>query len=282
MDILDAKVRPERSTKAARKYPRMVLEWWKHFNNRRELTEAVRGMEHVLAVSRVGPHVAFTFLPNGLVYSEALVVFALPRCSAFGVLQSRIHEHWARFFSSTAMDLIRYAPTDCFETFPFPPNFDTDPRLEAVGKAYYEFRAALMVRHNEGLTKTYNHFHNPPSEPTTLDTEQLRDVEKLRALHADMDRAVLDAYGWTDLKPTHEFLLDYVDEEDDDAEEFGRARRRKKPYRYRWPDDFRDEVLMRLLRLNAERAAEEAMHTPPVKPRAPKRNASAPPPSLFG
>ena len=27
-------------------------------------------------------------------------------------------------------------------------------------------------------------------------------------------RAVLDAYGWTDLKPTCEFLLDYEDEED--------------------------------------------------------------------
>ena len=33
---------------------------------------------------------------------------------------------------------------------------------------------------------------------------------------------------------------------------------RRKPYRYRWPDDIRDEVLARLLELNAERAAEEA------------------------
>ena len=33
--------------------------------------------------------------------------------------------------------------------------------------------------------------------------------------------------------------------------------RRKKPYRYRWPDDIRDEVLALLLKLNAERAEEE-------------------------
>lgn len=33
---------------------------------------------------------------------------------------------------------------------------------------------------------------------------------------------------------------------------------KKKPYRYRWPDDVRDEVLARLLELNGERAAEEA------------------------
>ena len=34
--------------------------------------------------------------------------------------------------------------------------------------------------------------------------------------------------------------------------------RRRKPYRYRWPDKIRDEVLARLLELNAERAQEEA------------------------
>ena len=66
-----------------------------------------------------------------------------------------------------------------------------------------------------------------------------------------MDRAVLDAYGWTDIPTDCEFLLDYeIDEED-----WGT---RKKPYRYRWRDDVRDEVLARLLELNAARAAEEA------------------------
>ena len=58
-------------------------------------------------------------------------------------------------------DDLRYTPSDCFETFPFPADFETDPALEAAGKEYYEFRAALMVRNNEGLTKTYNRFHDP-------------------------------------------------------------------------------------------------------------------------
>jgi hypothetical protein len=66
---------------------------------------------------------------------------------------------------------------------------------------------------------------------------------------------VLDAYGWTDIQPMCEFLLDYEDE--DEEEDEGRSRRRKKPWRYRWPDDIRDEVLARLLKLNAQRAAEE-------------------------
>jgi hypothetical protein len=74
-----------------------------------------------------------------------------------------------------------------------------------------------------------------------------------------MDCAVLEAYGWPDLIPHHcqcEFLLDYEDEEAT-AEETGR--RRKKPWRYRWPHPVRDEVLARLLKLNAQRAEEELL-----------------------
>ena len=108
-------------------------------------------------------------------------------------------------------DDLRYTPSDCFETFPFPTNFETNPTLEAAGQAYYEFRAALMVRNNEGLTKTYNRFHDPD--------ERSPDILKLRELHAAMDRAVLDAYGWTDLKPTCEFLLDYEEDEDEDEDQ---------------------------------------------------------------
>jgi hypothetical protein len=62
---------------------------------------------------------------------------------------------------------------------------------------------------------------------------------------------VLDAYGWPDIPTACEFLLDYEIDED----EWGT---KKKPYRYRWPDDVRDEVLARLLELNAQRARDEA------------------------
>jgi hypothetical protein len=66
-----------------------------------------------------------------------------------------------------------------------------------------------------------------------------------------MDRAVLDAYGWSDVPTECQFLVDH----ELDEEERGR---KKKPWRYRWPDEIRDVVLARLLELNAERAAEEA------------------------
>ncbi len=141
------------------------------------------------------------------------------------------------------MDLLRYTPSDCFETFPFPINWEALSALEAAGKVYYEFRAVLMVKNNEGLTKTYNRFHDPE--------ERDPEIIKLRELHAAMDRAVLDAYGWSDIPTGCEFLLDY----EIDEEEWGD---KKKPYRYRWPDEVRDEVLARLLELNAARAQEEA------------------------
>jgi hypothetical protein len=111
-----------------------------------------------------------------------------------------------------------------------------------------------MVRNNKGLTKSYNRFHD-------LD-ERSPDILKLRELHAAMDRAVLDAYGWTDLKPACEFLLDYEDDEDQEPATSNQeltTRRRRKPWRYRWPDDFRDEVLARLLELNRHRAEEERL-----------------------
>jgi hypothetical protein len=110
-----------------------------------------------------------------------------------------------------------------------------------------------MVRNNEGLTKTYNRFHDPD--------ERSPDILRLRELHAEMDRAVLDAYGWTDIPTDCDFFLEWEDE--DDAETAGPAsggrggNGRKKPWRLRWPDAIRDEVLARLLALNAERAAEE-------------------------
>ena len=43
------------------------------------------------------------------------------------------------------------------------------------------------------------------------------EIKMLRELHAAMDRAVLDAYGWSDLRPTCEFLLDYEDDEEEEG-----------------------------------------------------------------
>ena len=80
-----------------------------------------------MAIARVSPQGSFTFLPTPSVWSEQLIVFPLNTYSAFGTLQSRAHETWARFFGSSMKDDLRYTPSDCFETFPFPENWETKP-----------------------------------------------------------------------------------------------------------------------------------------------------------
>ena len=83
-----------------------------------------------------------------------------------------------------------------------------------------------MVERDEGLTSTYNRFHDPnESDPR---------IARLRELHAAMDRVVLDAYGWTDIRPTYEFLLDFEDDEDGN----GAGSRRRKPTGIAGPTKF--------------------------------------------
>ena len=217
--------------------------WWNYANDRPLLRDAIGELERVLANSQVSQRVQFAFLPSKMVYGHTLNVYPLDTYAAFGTLQSSLHEIWASFFASSLEERLRYTPSDCFETFPFLHGWETRTDLEMVGQEYYEFRAALMVRNDEGMTKTYNRFHDP--------YEDGANITELRRLHAVMDRAVLDAYGWSDISTDCEFLLDYeIDEET--------RGNRKKPYRYRWPDDIRNEVLARLLELNGEFAAEEA------------------------
>ncbi len=252
MKVVEEKVKPERTRRDkawSKDKEKRAQQWWRFSRTAQDLSDAIRHLPRVIAIPRVTQWLAFTLLPTNYVFSDKVVVFATESLARFALLSSRVHDIWGRFFSSTLEDRVNYAPTDCFDTFPFPEDFEVDAKLEAVGKEYYEFRAALMVRNNEGLTKTYNRFHDPD--------ERSSDILKLRGLHAAMDRAVLDAYGWTDLKPTCEFLLDYEEDEDDD--ESGGVRRRKKPWRYRWPDEFRDEVLARLLELNRQRAEMERL-----------------------
>jgi hypothetical protein len=141
------------------------------------------------------------------------------------------------------------------------------------------------VANNEGLTSTYNRFHDPAETSASL--------QELRRLHGEMDQAVLGAYGWSDVlqvgpgKSPCGFGLDYLDLEDDaqllhelqeridtgelffweadfagafetQVRAYGAVKGKKKfPWHYRWPDYVRADVLARLLALNAERYAEE-------------------------
>lgn len=228
------------------------VNWWQFEHRAVALQEAIalQGINELLVTAEASDTLGFLFVPENWCISNTTVGFSSDSRALFALLQCRLHDVWCRAVSSTLKDDLRYVPGDCFETFPFPENFETDPRLESAGQTYYEFRAALMIQNNEGLTKTYNRFHDPG--------EHSAKILRLRELHAAMDRAVLDAYGWQDIPTDCQFLLDYEEDEDDnDPPTSGRAK--KKPWRYRWPDEIRDEVLARLLELNKKRAEAERL-----------------------
>ncbi len=168
--------------------------WW-HFGDKRPgLYRAISTLPRCLVCAIVSKHLVFSFQPTDRVFSHKLCVFPLDAYTAFTVLQSRVHAPWAWLLSSTMKTDLNYAPSDCFGTFPFPqpdPRTVIDP-VEAAGEALYDARARYMVATDQGLTKTYNRLKDPAcTEPVVLE---------LRTLHEMMDRAVLDAYGWTDLK----------------------------------------------------------------------------------
>ena len=269
MSIVEAKVKPSRS---GVKRDAHRERWWQYGDYRPGLYAAIRDLPRVLVNAQTSSRLVFAFQPTDRVFAHSLNIFVFDGWAAFTILQARPHEAWARFLGSSMKDDLRYTPSDCFETFPFPERWESNEDLERTGRAYYDFRATLMVRNNEGLTKTSNRFHDPD--------ERDADILTLRDLHAAMDRAVLDAYGWTDIQPRCEFILDYADDAEDEP---GKASKSKKPWRYRWPDEIRDEVLGRLLELNAQRAQEEALAgastrnaTAKAKKRPSTRNALTP------
>lgn len=255
LEVVEKRVKPEREKLQGNKdADRRRNFWWLWGRYTPALFEAIHELDRVLVVNcGATPHASFGFLPSDIMFANTLAVVSSSDWHGLTLLQSRIHESWARFVGSSMKDDLRYTPSDCFETFPFPEAWETNAILEVTGGAYYDFRAALMIRQNEGLTKTYNRFHDPD--------ETSPDILKLRDLHTAMDRAVLDAYGWTEIPTDCDFFLEWEDDDDTETTDPASAGRggkgRKKPWRLRWPDAVRDEVLARLLALNAERAAEE-------------------------
>jgi hypothetical protein len=214
--------------------------WWQYGEKRPGLRRALASLDFAFVTpSKASPHYAFSRVNSGYYFSQNLHVFAMQDFSSYAALQSRMHELWARFFGSTLEDRLAYTLADCFRTYPFSMDVESDVALEAAGRAYHDHRAALMVARNEGMTKTYNRFHDP--------AETADDIQRLRELHAAMDRAVLEAYGWHDVAArAAPVFLDETNEDDHTYQG-----------RLFWPSDFRDEVLARLLALNAERHADE-------------------------
>ncbi|MBF0102566.1 MAG: N-6 DNA methylase [Desulfobacterales bacterium] len=268
-EIVERLVKPERlinNDKVARE------KWWLFLRMRHELYRTIAPLERVLVINRHSKITTFEYQPTNIIFSEATVVCAESSFSKFSLLNSSFHEIWSWKLSSTmGTGTLRYAPTDCFQTFPFPQNLapETETALETIGSAYHDHRQQLMRNLHLGLTKTYNQFHNPrlavvPSDVADNDIEKrygketltlykhlnrtenvcqmseaVDGITKLRGLHKQMDEAVLKAYHWQDIPLAHDFYdVEYLPEND--------------RIRYTISPEARKEILKRLLWLNHE------------------------------
>ena len=173
---VNASVRPERERNRNK---RARESWWLYQLPSVELRKALGGLDRYLATGRVSKHRIFAWLDGNIMPDNALVIFARNDDYTFGVLQSRIHELWARAMGTQLREAesgFRYTPSTCFEMFPFP--HPTGEQRETIANA-----AAELNRLREGDTRTLTNLYN--ARPTWLDNA-----------HRALDAAVAEAYGW--------------------------------------------------------------------------------------
>jgi hypothetical protein len=230
LQIVEQRVKPERMNLDADSSWNNSLrnKWWQYGLWRPALREMLQGKSRILVKARVSSMHCLAFVPICYVFSDQVMVFAFDDWNSFSVMQSDFHRVWAEHYGSTLESRPRYTKVRCFDTFVRPAAFNA---VAEAGEQYYQARQAIMLKRQEGLTKTYNRFHSPDEVST--------EIHQLRDLHVEMDRAVAAAYGWSDLDLGHGF------------------HETKQGIRFTISEAARREVLARLLKLNHERYAEE-------------------------
>jgi hypothetical protein len=211
------------STSDARAY---AAAWWQFGKPRPELRLALKGLGQYLATVDTAKHRIFQLLEANVICDDKVVIVALETQFALGVLSSRMHLSWVVANQGLLESRPVYVKTRCFDPFPFPdPSPDQRARIAELAERLDATRKAALAE-NPKLTMTglYNFVEAiragtlPPAQEPAAVRARARIVAKL---HDDLDAAVAAAYGWT------------------------------------WPLP-PAEIVVRLVALNAERAAEEA------------------------
>lgn len=203
--------------------------WWIFAEPRARLRASAAGLSRYIATSEVGKHRFFTFLDGSTFPDGALIALTLPDGFHLGVLSSRFHVTFA-LAAGGRMGMgndPRYQTTRCFDPFPFPV-CDAKQRahIAKLAETLDAHRKRAQAEHGLGLTTIYNVLEKlRANQPLTAKEKLVHDqalVSTLRLLHDDLDAAVAAAYGW--------------------------------------PADLAaDEILERLVALNATRAKEEKL-----------------------
>lgn len=186
LDIVRERVKPHRDT-VTRKAQRE--RWWQFAETRPGMVAAIEGLPRFAIAGMTGKRWLVSWGKPGWRPSHAVAVFAFNDDYRFGILQSTLHDVWARAVSSTLEDRLRYSTSNVFDTFPFPWPAPNSERQESVAEAARRIVAARQeacAKSGKGLTRIYNQ----------MDEGAYTDLAKA---HRDLDKAVLACYGW----PTH-------------------------------------------------------------------------------
>ena len=200
--------------------------WWLFGRSNERLRASLNGLKRYIVTPEVAKYRPFAFASAGTVPDASLYAVASDDAYTLGVLSSHVHVTWALYAGGLLEDRPRYQNGSCFEPFPFPSCADVQKQtIRELGEALDAHRKRQQAAH-PGLTITdmYNVLEKLRSgaELTAKDKRVHEQglVSVLKQIHDDLDAAVAKAYGW--------------------------------------PADLTDEeILQRLVALNAERAAEE-------------------------
>ena len=242
------RVKPERDQNRS---PLLREKWWLHRRLRNDLRNALTGLEGYIATVETSKHRFFVLLPTTVVPDNMLVNIAVDDAAILGVLSSRVHVAWALAAGGRlgVGNDPRYNKTRCFETFPFP---QIPPEQQALIRGLAErldaHRKRQQAQHPElTMTGMYNVLEKLRAgvelnvKEKVINAQGL--VSMLRELHDVLDCAVFTAYGWEDLAKKLVGLPGATTPFPDKPEEQAEAE---------------DELLRRLVELNAQRSAEEA------------------------
>lgn len=191
--------------------------WWRFGALASGLYNNITDLPRCFAAALTTKHLSFSAMPTDHVFSHALCVFTTDRWDLFSVVQSTLHEVWARKYSGSLETRLRYSPSNCFDTFTFPSGLwqRAGRGLAEIGERYHAHRKQLVQSLWLGLTKTYNLFHARDLSPEMVGRVSKKDADtvaagfeallELRRLHVALDIEVRNAYGWQDLDLEHGF-----------------------------------------------------------------------------
>jgi plasmid stabilization system protein ParE len=220
-------VYPERKANAD---PKLRQFWWKFRRSNEVYFNAVHTLERFIATVETTEHRVFVFVKQSELLEHGVIGFGITDAWQFGVLSSTVHVCWALANGGTLEDRPRYNKDVCFDPFPFPAANDLQKqRIRAIAEDLDAHRKRVLTEHPHlTLTGLYNVLEKlrAGQQPNTLTHDDRRIFDDglvliLKEYHDKLDAAVADAYGW--------------------------------------PADLSDdEILTRLVALNAERAREES------------------------